>query len=284
MTTSQLRRQSKFPQAPRNRTVVLGSRLLLPNPVTSSLTHIRSQIAAQRLSRATPSSVRSLETLAAVIGNSSALSAPPSFRDELEHYIDVEAVDHSSELAKAKMEWAVYSRLISLTPLIQHTSFEDFLTIVLDIHRRLGAGSNSWRQVAVGLRPDRAGNRVVFPPYRHCRDLLSNLHEYLIANTHTDPFLSACAALVTVLYAHPFDDGNGRTARVLYNLVVGSALRTRHFIPLPLMTIIHRGSFLIKLRRVLYGGEWKPLQALLTDAAHLSCTLQDCATVDGMQQ
>jgi fido (protein-threonine AMPylation protein) len=81
-------------------------------------------------------------------------------------------------------------------------------------------------------------------------------------------------AYAAIIHAHPFADGNGRTARTVYNLLLAKETGSRHFVPIQLICSRTQASFLIKLRRALYGGNWAGLQAFFADATRLSHRLQ----------
>lgn len=264
-----------FPQAPRNRTVAYSGLLAFPGVEPLTQLAIHSKALEFQLRTAAPTSRASLSRLC------SALSAPgwndgtyPGLCDELEPYLQgAGPEDEGGEAAKAQAEFAVYSRAVG-----RHTSFAAmdegaFIGVLLNLHRRLGTGINALRNGPVGLRPDKAGNRVLFPHHRLCRPLLHSLHRFLARHLADHPGLCATVAFAAIVHAHPFNDGNGRTARTLYNLILAEAAATRHFVPTHVFAV-RRPGFGIKLKRALHGGDWLSLQTFFTDAARLSQKLQ----------
>jgi hypothetical protein len=238
---------------------------------------IQSKLLEVQLRRAPASTTASIDRICAVVSDPrwTAGESCPGLRDELEPYfLDRGPVDGSGAIGKVRVEFAAYCRLAGGFPAFSDMENAEFIRLLRDLHRRLGTGHNALRNGPVGIRPDAAGNTVIFPDHRRCAALLAALHEFLRRHAATHPALCATIAYAAIVHAHPFNDGNGRTARTLYNLVVANGPAKRHFVPIELIAAAHRGSFLIKLKRALYGGDWIGLQAFFTDAFHLSSRLQ----------
>ena len=269
-----------FPQLPRNRTVAYSGLLEFPRVEPLSQLAVQSKALEFQLSQAPPSSTASLDRLCAALACAGpdagwdASDAYPGLRDELEPYVQADEFwDGGSEAAKARAEFAVYARLAG-----RHEPFEvmdqgAFIDLLLHVHRRLGAGLNALRDRPVGLRPDGGGNRVLFPHHRLCPTLLASLHGFLHSHVADHPGLSAAVAFAGIVHAHPFNDGNGRTARTIFNLIIADRIRTRHFIPIRVI-VGRRPGFALKLKRALHGGDWSSLQTYFGDAARLSRRLQ----------
>lgn len=263
---------ANFPQAPRNRLVELTGELTFPRIEPLSLWAIRTRAVEELLSGAIASSAASIEALGKTLvvrSGSVGGKVHSAFRDELDSYMDIETSDIASMVAKVRSEFAVFTRVIERPLTFQSLTFNAFLDVILDVHRRLGTGANSWRQGPVGVCPGPAGNRVLYPHHRYCLPLLARLHAFLMEHAVAFPLTSACVAFASILHAHPFDDGNGRTARTMFNLVLGSAKPTRHFLPIHFFASIYRPGFIIKLRRA-DRGDWQPLQMFLAEACRLS--------------
>jgi len=202
------------------------------------------------------------------------LAGYPGLGDALAPYMEIPPpAARAGSIAKARKEFAAYSRMADRAPPLATSSESEFVAILLELHRRLGAGANAFRTHAVSTAPDGAGNRVVFPHFRHCPALIRDLHGFLAANLAHHPSLCAVVAYVGVNHAHPFSDGNGRTARTLYNLIM-TASGSRHFLPIHCVGRPTRGSLILKTRRAMYDGDWEPLLAFFTDATRLSDRLQ----------
>lgn len=272
----QTARYQAFPQAPRDRTVTLTERIAYPSVTPLSPLVIDAKALELTLAGAAPSSAASLRRLAERL-----LSAPPhpddypGLIDELASFIDDhDAPEPQAILAKARTEFATYKRMAEQVGSLASMSEAAFLELLLRVHARLGKGANGFRTGPMMIRPDARGNKVAFPHHRHCRALMAQLHHFLAGHIAAHPALCATVAYAAIIHAHPFTDGNGRTARTMFNLVLAASTGTRHFVPIHVIAAFQRGSFLIKLRRALYGGEWDGLLAFLRDAVRLSVNAQ----------
>jgi hypothetical protein len=182
-------------------------------------------------------------------------------RDELEPHLTEIEPGEAWTAPKVRKEFAVYSRMVDRFRGPAVGLAGDFEQLLLEIHRRLGTGANNFRNGPVMIRPDAAGNTVFFPHHGQCRRLLEQLHFFLSSNHYRAPTLCATVAYAAVIHAHPFTDGNGRTARTLYNLLASAGLGQRHFVAILSFTAVYRASFLIKVRRAIYRGDWSSLHA-----------------------
>jgi Fic family protein len=91
---------------------------------------------------------------------------------------------------------------------------------ILEIHRIILSGINdtyagSYRTVPVRI----TGSQTILPNHIKVPDLMDQL-ETRIKQTQDDPISIACDLHYDFVTIHPFIDGNGRTARLLFNLVL----------------------------------------------------------------
>lgn len=202
------------------------------------------------------------------------LAGYPGLSDELSPYMEIPpALPSAAVVGRARKEFAVYSRLADRAGELATSGEKNFLAILMELHRRLGTGANAFRTHSVATAPDGSGNQVVFPHFRQCPALIRDLHGFLAANFAHHPSLCAVVAYVGINHAHPFSDGNGRTARTLYNLIM-AASGSRHFLPIHCLNAPTGGSLILKTRRAMYEGDWEPLVAFFADATRLSDRLQ----------
>jgi hypothetical protein len=264
------------PHLPRQQVVRVSGPLLFPRIGPLSALALRGKALDSLCGRAHPTTAASLRrfVLRAASATPEMLAGYPGLHDELCSYLGSPPVFQSDwALAKARTEFAVYSRMAALGDSILRASEGDFVDLLLEIHRRLGTGANALRTHSVATASDGAGNRVVFPQFSQCLPLLRDLHRFVRANAGNSPSLCAMAAYVGINHAHPFTDGNGRTARTAYNLIM-AASGSRHFLPIHAFNSLGRGGLIIKVRRAMYGGGWEPLLAFFADATRLSDLLQ----------
>ena len=146
-------------------------------------------------------------------------------------------------------------------------------TTVTELHRRVVLRS---RPEIAGmyseLRRRIAGSAVVFPNPAKVPTLMAELGDWL----HTIDASPATAfeAHYRLVSVHPFADGNGRTARLLMNLIL-----MRAGYPPVAIRQEDRRAYLDSLERVQVAGDAAPYHALLTE--RLRETLIDYLEVVG---
>lgn len=259
----------------RGRSVRISGPAALPAPDPLSAVAIRAMAHQLVCANAGPSSPASLARLSAALDRdgSSLVRAYAGLHDELACFLQIDwpscAIPHAE---KAQGEFSVHAGASVCTRDTVSTC-EGFISYVCELHARLGTGKNKLRTSGLFIRPDSAGNAIEFPHHSQCASELGRLQLFLRDNLELAPGLCAVVAYGVIVRTHPFDDGNGRTARTLYNLIMAGA-GSRHFLPLRQICIPVQASFLIKLRRAMYGGDWSGLTAFFADATRLSVVLQ----------
>lgn len=262
--------------APPSRVVRVPNRLLLSDQHLWRA-HLIAQgqpVALSELVRTTSSNLHDALGRARLVSTDAAREYEGLY-DELSSYVTPVPPPPFARLAeKASREFSVFASTIKDGPTIRADRFPDFL---IEIHRRLGKGRTTFRKSGIQIAPD--GNNVVtvFPDWRECEYLLGELGTFIEANIATRPLLTATVGYVGVVHAHPFSDGNGRTARVLYNCILGAS-GSAHFLPIKSIAELVDGAFLVKIRRAFLGGDWAGLQAFFRDALVLSDRLQRAAS------
>lgn len=151
------------------------------------------------------------------------------------------------------------------------------LQSVLSIFRQI-------KNTTAGIRPPQANvvikrgqselrpGEVIYTPPRGneiVEGLMENLLSYL--NDHenypTDPLIKMCVAHYQFEAIHPFQDGNGRTGRII-NLIylVQSRLLYQPVLYLSKYIIIHRSDYYYNLSAVTQQGSWKKWILFMLDA------------------
>lgn len=107
--------------------------------------------------------------------------------------------------------------------LASHTKPTDITqSTILDIHRHIlkgidDANAGGYRTVPIRVQ----GSRTIFPNYLKVPDLMAAFIEELHQIVQTaHPVIIAAFAHYKLVGIHPFVDGNGRTARLLMNLIL----------------------------------------------------------------
>jgi hypothetical protein len=266
-----------FPQEPRGRLIRINRPLLYPAIDPRSPLAVRGAVHARAWQGCCPSSEASIRQFCTALESTYPAVAGdyPGFHDELSDHLRVDGPQTSDGLLeKLTVEFRAYCRLVDRDTPFWRGNGDEFADSLLRIHGRLGGGANSFRSHAVVIHPDGRGNSILFPHHTEVHSLLQRLSAFLRDHSQRHPALCAMTAYAAIIHAHPFADGNGRTARTVYNLLLARETGTRHFVPIHLIASRAQASVLIKLRRALYGGDWTGLQAFFADATRLSHRLQ----------
>jgi Fic family protein len=140
-------------------------------------------------------------------------------------------------------------------------------SIVCELHRRIVARSQTAIAGAYSELPRRiAGSPVVFPNPAKIPQLMEDFGLWLAA-APPDP-ASAFEAHFRLTAIHPFGDGNGRTARLLMNLLL-----IRGGYPPVAVRIEDRKAYLDALERASLAEDMAPYQLLMHQ--RLDATLKD---------
>jgi Fic family protein len=116
-----------------------------------------------------------------------------------------------------------------------------------------------------------AGAQFRTPPVVQTAPLMEALASYLMGPMEADALLSACVAHAWFVGIHPFQDGNGRTARLLSNVVL-----LRRAYPVALLSSERRPEYYAALDKAHCSGD-------LSDFIRLWCACLD-ATLDEYEQ
>jgi hypothetical protein len=127
------------------------------------------------------------------------------------------------------------------------------------LNRTLTNGKSGWRAGFVKLSDDRAGNQIYFPPVSAVPGQLEHLRSFVVDGDATPPLFTAAIAAALLLNCHPFTDGNGRTARLLFNhLLHRGGMPADVYLPLHEIGRRSQGGYEIALRIAKLRGDWEP--------------------------
>lgn len=116
-----------------------------------------------------------------------------------------------------------------------------------------------YRLGPIGTQPDRFGRRWLFPDSSCVRPSLLALRHYLARDDGDDPLVRAVVAHCLIGAMHPFVEGNGRTARVVFNLLVGRLNGFTTYLPLRKIFNISRHGYEIRMRHTVATADWTEL-------------------------
>jgi Fic family protein len=165
----------------------------------------------------------------------------------------LEATNHSKALD------FVYS-LLKRQP--HSLSEQDILTIHDIILKGIDDdNSGHYRSVPVRL----SGSTIVLPNPRKVPDLMEKFQEWLTSNHDFHPVAFAGEAHYRLVTIHPFVDGNGRTARLLMNLIL-----LMYGYPPAIIRKRDRLSYITSLEKAQLGGSKEPYEKIIIKAVDRS--------------
>lgn len=137
---------------------------------------------------------------------------------------------------------------------------------VLSIHRIVLKGIDDenagyYRSVAVRI----SGSAVILPNSRKVPDLMETFHDWLTAKNELHPVEFAAEAHYRLATIHPFVDGNGRTARLLMNLLL-----IMYGYPPAIIRKRDRLAYISALEKAQLGGEKDNYEKIIAGAANRS--------------
>jgi len=113
-------------------------------------------------------------------------------------------------------------------------------------------------------------NKIIYWPPEgedRIRNLLANLETYIHDDTAIDPLVQMAVVHYQFEAIHPFDDGNGRTGRILNILfLVMKELLNLPIVYLSDYIIRHKGDYYRLLREVTEKQAWEPWILFMLDA------------------
>jgi len=135
----------------------------------------------------------------------------------------------------------------------------------------------------------RSGEIIYTPPRGEgiIENLMKNLTEYLNDDVKypTDPLLKMCIAHYQFEAIHPFQDGNGRTGRILNLLyLVDKGLLTHPSLYLSKYIIINKDDYYYQLGAVTQRESWHTWVAYMLDAVEQTSNLTSRLIEDIMNQ
>ncbi len=130
---------------------------------------------------------------------------------------------------------------------------DELLGILRDRHRKLMAARPEKNPGIFKRKPNYAGGTRFVDP-----DLVEGtlVRGFEVLNTLTDPLARAVAMMALITECHPFDDGNGRVARLTSNAELSIAGQVRIIIP-----TVYRNNYIAALNG--FSGEAGQGQSLL---------------------
>ena len=141
-------------------------------------------------------------------------------------------------------------------------SENDILTIHATIIRGIDDdNAGRYRNISVRI----SGSRVILPNPAKVSKLMKDLMSWLKTDTDSHPIELAAEAHYKLVSIHPFVDGNGRTARLLMNLIL-----LQHGYPPALIRKRDRLKYISSLETAQLGGAKNSYRKIIADAVNRS--------------
>ncbi|HTD05221.1 Fic family protein [Undibacterium sp.] len=135
-----------------------------------------------------------------------------------------------------------------------------FVQVISDMCSELVNVRAPIRRTPIGTSPDLQGARWRYAPPDRIVSGLFELCAYLKNQTSHSPVVKAVVSHVVIACLRPFSDGNGRTARVIFNaLISGSGQTDSLYIPCQRFCELSRHGYNIRSRLAHIHGEWNDI-------------------------
>jgi hypothetical protein len=155
------------------------------------------------------------------------------------------------------------------------TSGDDLVDILKQRHAIVLGGRPEKRPGEFKEEANRAGSTVFVAPRLVAGTLRAGFERYAQLD---DPFARAAFMMFLVSEVHPFDDGNGRVARLMMNAELVVADQARIIIP-----TVYRDNYVMALKGLTQNSNARSYVSMLTFAQRYTAQL-DCSKLDAAQQ
>lgn len=148
---------------------------------------------------------------------------------------------------------------------ISHGGLEAFMECVRSVASSAVGEQCQYRTGPVFTSADTAGVRLVFPRPGTFKTRFGALSAYL-QQSRSPAAIRAMVALVAITNCHPFLDGNGRTGRIVWNILMNGSTRRFRYLDLKALGNRPPGNLTLYMRSAELHGDWVGLLSFLTAA------------------
>lgn len=182
-------------------------------------------------------------------------------QSELEHELSDHMSPQATDVFEDGRTVLEYHALLGLPDVrsMAGLSFAEFCSFLLELRALIVAGEGGFRRDDIATAADRTGARVRYPEPKSIDAGLRSIHEFWSSRVHAEPALAGVMAMAALLNLHPFKDGNGRVARIVFNWTLNGGRQERVYLPLYEIAALSRCGYLIRLRQAQYHANWGPL-------------------------
>ena len=154
---------------------------------------------------------------------------------------------------------------------IASTSSEIFVAALLQISAEMrGVNVGKFRKQDIKLRGDRHGWTWQFPNHNAIESCLHELHRVLHEKSLGSALVEATITYLILNWIHAFPDGNGRTSRGVFNILLQrKVVSSQYYLPIKEINYLAQGGHEIRLRYAVATNEFEDLLDYFVNAAAL---------------
>ncbi|CAI0932530.1 Fic family protein [Serratia grimesii] len=146
-------------------------------------------------------------------------------------------------------------------------SDDSFIEFISEAGRKIKDESNIIRPGNIRTVPDEDGGYTEFIDISMLRTTLLSLREYALKNNGEHSLFVSIAFSVMFVHAHPLLDGNGRTSRLFFNMMLRNTLSD--YIPLTELCYAARSGYVLSIREAFLFSEWDNIIRFYCKCIHL---------------
>lgn len=185
----------------------------------------------------------------------------PFKQEELEHELSDYMAEANTEAfgdgrSKLEFETLANSDLPSAGSIVD---FEGFCKVLKYIKQATSPPPSGFRARSIATARDRNGSYVVYPSPTYVLSQLGVIYEHWKRYRVIEPGFAAVVAMTALTNLHPFIDGNGRIARIVFNWTLNPSRANPVYLPIYELSALSRCGYLVRLRQAQYHSEWGPL-------------------------
>lgn len=140
---------------------------------------------------------------------------------------------------------------------------EQLEAYMLAIHDHLCPWAKGYRTGQVQSRIDARSTAIQYPHPSNITERMRSICQYWCQHHKAQPGLAATLMMISLMNLHPFSDGNGRTARIMFHWALNTNDRGIFYLPLHEISTLSRCGYLIRLRQAQYHGNFDPILSFL---------------------
>lgn len=186
----------------------------------------------------------------------------PFYGHELTHELSAFISPHCTEVPQGGRSLAEYSALENFRLKIdfQSADYDTFCDFLRKIHNVVTPGSpTSFRTHAVYSAKDSLGHRIAYPSAPLIHPQLRRIHAYVNSHMANARGLAAVVTMTAIMNTHPFSDGNGRVARIIFNYIMNHGRSNTIYLPIYEISAFSQCGYLLYLRQAQFHAQWHGL-------------------------